>query len=432
MKLFFSIAVRAPFSFYQRFLLKYMFLSSRFPVLLLLILFSMRPSPSSAQDRQQNASSLFLLPQGNALSSLSGSGFGNIVQLHPSDVATGNPAALTLLTQPSIAVSLQYGTTIDNAWIESVNWQYSRLNDVLPQSAGMVYPYKGWRLGLGYAQHYSANNQRGPIQVTTETSDLAYYSLEETRLHAVEPALAYTQEGILSPRDAWTIGIRAGLHLFTHDTQLDESYFKWNLHSPSWTIGTSYVWHTNDNRYVRAGLFYQDNVTLEGKASSFSKDVARIVLLPGSNSENPATVLIEPPAIQVAWPARLGGGVSGEPLPGLTLSAEVQRVFWQQAEEQYHYKDQTEFSVNAHYAFSKAISGTIAFHQAGRDYPQDIRNPEVAFFGFDDAMQARYLALGGVVQWSNLQLDLAVADSHLFSSEKNQQTLLEIGLAVMF
>ena len=402
----------------------------RLALLLLIALISLESRAQSSDGRV-----LFLPPQGNVPGTLSGEGFGGATRVVLPDLAGGNPATLTSLRRAGLGVSTQYSSVVEEAWITG---SYRRPFNWRPQSAGFLYPLGSWRLGLGYAQAFSAQTfvVFDEVKIRDDDDPRGYVEVGEkevllntTRLEKLAPVVAFTKRGVAAGRDALSIGVRVGAsrlryeqhrNFDTSDPSLEEDLYGWG-----WTAGARYGIEGAGERLFSAGLFYQSQVRMEGTGPV----VERLSLFEEGSVEER-----EYPAFQATWPARFGLGLSGQPTSRLTVWGEVQRVSWQQVRgadpwrEVEGYKNQLEFAIGTRYDVASALTGSLSFYQAGRNYVTGIPSA----FDFEDDMVARFLAAGMVLRLTRFQVDLVLAEGHLFSSPKNRQTLVKTSISVYF
>jgi hypothetical protein len=105
----------------------------------------------------------------------------------------------------------------------------------------------------------------------------------------------------------------------------------------------------------------------------------------------------------------------------LELLGRVNNIFWHNVSQ--NTKDQLELSTSAVYSFNPSTNVSLGLFYTYKEFIED-------YFNISGELYAVYFTAGVTFQINFLEVDLAVADSHLFSGDYWEQTIGKIGLGI--
>jgi len=102
-------------------------------------------------------------------------------------------------------------------------------------------------------------------------------------------------------------------------------------------------------------------------------------------------------------------------------SGNISNTFWNSYQEDIH--DQIEFSSNIIYKWDNFITTSAGIYLTDRNY-------FVVYSSYYEN-SAVFQSLGAIINLPGFNIEIALADSHLFSDELRKQTLVKLGLNLL-
>ncbi|MDA3859943.1 MAG: hypothetical protein PF445_01840 [Melioribacteraceae bacterium] len=216
-----------------------------------------------------NHTSAFL-PQGLSLPLLNGYG-NSAIHNDVTNIGSLNPAALENFNNIMFGFSYQYETKIDESWIADIGSK--RINNWIPQSVGLVFPYKDVRFAISMHQKYNRSLLFGPIEITTaekpdgigEFIELEY----ETFIYNYSFSTSYTYKNFLYNSEL-SFGFRIGLNNLNEYSDLYKSWIDASVYATDISFGAIYSTPKIDNHYFKIGIFYQKKLELNYQLEVFN------------------------------------------------------------------------------------------------------------------------------------------------------------------
>lgn len=360
----------------------------------------------------------FLLPQGfgiRLLNSRGASGTFNDV----SNISLVSPASLHKHKNYSFGISYQFQTNINNAWILDIGT--SRIQNYLPQSLGGVIHYDNFSLGIGMGQKYNGSIDFDPIPITTVNNPDGtgeYYIPEfENTLQIYTFSAAYLVKEVFSKNSNLSLGLRYILNKFYRYERIYRISAETDILGSSFEFGANYELNLDDNKYLGIGISYVPSAELNDELEYNNSDT---IVIPDVNR---TTIQANLPQyiIVLKLPSELSLDLSLKLNDNLLLLGRGSYLFWNDISN--NIENQLELSSSAAYSFNPSLNASIGFYYTGREYIED-------FFNLSEELYALYLTAGLSILFSSFQIDLALADSHLFSGELWKQTIGKIGLGI--
>lgn len=376
------------------------------------IIFSQR---SSAQGNVRETSPA-LLPQGFSIPLLNSKGISGIFS-DVSNVNSMNPASLFRQKNYSFAFSYQFQTNIDEAYVYDIGT--SRIKNYLPQSVGGVIHSNDFSLGIGFGQKYNGSLDFDPIPITTinepEGTGEFFVPEFENVLFNYSLSVGYQLKDILVDNSNLSFGIKYILNSFYSYEGVLSVSAKSSLLGSTFEFGSVFNYDLNEFQSIGIGVSYwtsakmSDEVKFIGIDNLNFPDSGRIIIVPAN------FVMV------LNIPSELNFDLYFKPTNDFTLLGRINNIFWSSSNE--NVKDQFAFSSSASYSFNPSIDASFGFYYTSKEYIQD-------FFDLNENLYAFYFTAGLSVKVNIFKLDLALADSHLFSGDVWKQTIGKIGLGI--
>jgi len=120
-------------------------------------------------------------------------------------------------------------------------------------------------------------------------------------------------------------------------------------------------------------------------------------------------------------PSELGFDLYFKLMSELKLLGRINTIYWKSALG--NVKNQLEFTSSAAYSFDPSVEASFGLYYTSKKYIDD-------YYDINDEFYAIYLNAGVSFSINIFNIDLALADSHLFSGELWKQTIGKIGLGI--
>ncbi len=368
---------------------------------------------------QSNANNIFVLPQGYPIGELNGLGISGLVN-NPSNIGAINPATLNNFSNFSIGVSYQFETSIKPAWL--VDLGYKKVSNFIPQSAGVIYPYKNFRFGLSMFQRYNGVMDLGPIPVTDSqhpdgTGQFIDFE-EEFVLYNYSIIASYSFEKIFNSGSI-SIGGRFDIDKMDYSSSPSNGA-PLSFSGNSWSVGSTFKLNTENNKYLQLGLFYEKNINLTGHREG------GLTVTPTPDSLRVTSYKVFP--LTSKFPARLKFDFDVSTLSKFKFLGSISEIFWNDINA--NSSNITELAGSVVYQFNNMISSSLGFF-----YTREKYNTVNIIFNPDDPnnnLKAYFITLGTVINFNNINIDISLADSHLLSGNWRKQTIGKIGVGYVF
>lgn len=314
-----------------------------------------------------------------------------------SNISSLNPAALSSIDNLSAGISYQFSSRIKEAWFGHID--YLRNKNGLPQSAGIVIPFKDFRFAAAMNQKFNGSLDFGNIPITTVENPVGngeyVHFVSGYNLINFSIIESWSAKNIFS-NDKFSLGVRIDLDKFyvNQNIGLNENY-----HAFSFAAGFSYEKVSADilNRfsfYYEKGADVQEIRTITLGNNHYQIDI-------GAKS-----------------PDKLNFGADFSVNKNLLISSGVSYVYWKDAN---NHDDNPEAYLSGIYKYSDLLSFSAgAFYQ----------KYTLSDFWVRENLDVFYLNVGAVLHFDRFDFNVGIADSHLFSSDWRKQTIINTSLEV--
>jgi len=331
-----------------------------------------------------------------------------------------NPSALNSFDNLSVGFSYQFESKIDEAYIAHIG--YSRMAEELPESFGIVYSYENFRIGFGFGQAYNGKLDVGPISFTTpENPDGIGQTFEpvfETTIQSYSLITSYSVENIFQSNDEISLGFRINRNVLHAREQLDQFFLDEKVFGFSFAVGANYYSNLPGGNKLGVGLFYES--PMEFSKYSTYKDLA--INRPDTTLGEPYVINYLPVYLSGRIPAKLMFDIDFGVNDELRILGSISSVFWNDSDD--GYLNQINFSGSVVYRYFENINLSAGLFSSTRKYNTELTR----YFNVEESESAVYLTAGVNVKYSGFDLDLSLADSHMFSGDWRKQTIVKVGL----
>jgi len=363
------------------------------------------------------------LTQGYVFEPISGKGFLTSTGNHISNISSSNPAALEHFQTVSFGASYQAESAIKPAWITDIN--HERDNGNLPQSLGLVVPYKSLRFGLGMSQRYNSILNLGTFEKTTmEHPEGTGEFITLTNLNTVRSysgLVSYSFHNAIMENDQLSIGVQYNYNLLDVEERLYYYTLDAELENSGWTYGLIYA--VSDR--FKLGAFYEANASFRGQVQFGGKDLSMPTYpyVGGDNQMiNPVytgeyTLLGRPPD-------KFHAGFLYRLISPVTIAVDLNHVYWSQLSE--NTSDHDDFSLSVTGEMTKNISLSLSLLSTDRRYDDELND----LFHMNGRLTGFLFLTGLNFKMRHFDLDFAFVTDVFNSGEWRKQNIAKIGLGV--
>jgi len=362
----------------------------------------------------RNQHEIPIIPQGFNFTLLSGYGNSGLLS-DAANIGAINPAALEIFSKISFGVSYQLETKLKESWIADIGSE--RINKSIPQSFGLILPFKNIKLGFAVNQIYNRALLFGLIPVTTiENPDGTGEFMEvenKNIIHNYSIIASYTSTELL-PSSILSLGIRISLNNLNNYERIWHSEHDASIYSNSFSIGGSYTLNTSNNGFIKLGLMFESGYTFS-EFYDYKNDylvihdtIAAPNSLPAILPTGSQLVLKMPPTLRFDYDINAFNRIR--------LLGSISNIFWGSISN--NNLNEIELSGNIIFDYNMFIVPSIGFVFKDRNYAED-------FFGLNENLNAFFLTVSWIMKISKIKIHLALADAHLLSGEWRKQTIFK-------
>lgn len=372
--------------------------------------------PQSLRDR--NAA---LVPQGYGIELLNSWGSSGIIN-NVANISSMNPASIYKLKNLSLGLSYQFQTNLDTAWIAGIGT--SRILNYIPQSLGGVVHYENFSFGIGFSQKYNGSLDIGPIEITTVNNPNGtgeyYYPKFENTIQSYTLSAAYLFKNTFTKNNNLSIGLTYSLNNFHSLESISTITANASALGSNLELGVHYDIKINEEQRIAIGTSYTTSVRIRNEIEYEGIST----LIPGTIRGDSLNYQINTLSYSILLnvPSEWSFDIYFKPLLNLEFIGRINNIFWDNTTD--NVKDQLEISTSAIYTFNSTTNASFGLYYTGKDFVED-------YFDINNKLYALYF-LGGIsFQINFLNVDLVVADSHLFSGDYWKQTIGKIGFGII-
>jgi hypothetical protein len=356
------------------------------------------------------------LAQGFSIPSLSSFGTSDITN-DVWNIGLLNPASLSRYNNFMAGLTYQYETKIDDAIGSGIG--HERYEYEVPQSFGMILPAIGFNFVVSFQQLYNSHLDFGKIPITNiENPDGTgeYYEPDfRTRLYSFSLGVSYMFNNIFD-ENSFAVGARVSKNNLSYEEKLFDNSLKATSSDISWATGIVYELALNTCKFIRTGLFYENNVSINMLADYEDTNY-------GIRPVDTLSLNIVPYSarIKAQKPSKLKLDIETNYLDDFLFQLGAGIVFWNDVNS--NINNQLELSGSSVYGLSDDLNVSLGFFYTVKTFKDDQSD-------FLDKFTAVFITAGLNYALHPLKIGLAIADSHLLSDEWRKQTIAKIGIDV--
>ncbi len=386
-------------------------------VLFYCVLVSLNIFSQSSQGTESRATSF---PQGFGIGLLSSYGSSSIYN-DVSNLSFMNPATITQFKNYSLGLSYQFNTNIKDGYFVDID--VSRVHNIIPQSFGAVINFEDFSLGISFGQCYNMSVDIEPVPVTTMENPYGTGELfsptMETVIQDFGITSAYSFENVFS-KDNLNVGLKFSLGRFYDYTKLYRNEFNAEDYSPALSAGIFYKYSLDENRSIDLGLMYQSKIEFNGKVET---NFPSKVFDPDPSGDSSIYVIDVVPSISSHLPDQINSDLSIDVTKKLKLLTSLNFILWQG--QPTRWENQLIYSTSAVFSFSETVNASFGFYSSAMELKEEENFSSV----FDD-FDVFFITAGLKLSLNNINIDIALADSHLLSGKFREQTIGKIALGL--
>ena len=363
---------------------------------------------------------ILLPPQGFGIELLNSKGNSGIFN-NVSNIGKINPASIYHLQNLSIGFSYQFQSSIDSAWFAGTGT--SRVQNFLPQSFGAILHYDNLSFGIGFGQKYNGSVDFDPIPITTVTEPDGtgeyFYPEFENSLQSYTFSTAYQFKEIIFENSNLSFGLKYLLNRLSSYESIGNVSASASAFGSNFEIGACFEIKTNTQQIINIGISYTSGTGIRGGVEYEGTRT----LIPGSVPGDSLRyqIISQPYNLSLEVPSELSFDIFFNLNKKIGLSGRINNKFWEDVSD--NSNNQLELSTNTVYSFTPSTNASLGLFYTNKSYAED-------YFNINAELYAFYITAGVSFRISFINLDLAVADSHLFSGDRLKQTIGKIGLGI--
>jgi len=371
---------------------------------------------------------LNLFPHGFVEEQLNGFGLRQSTNTTLANIGSGNPAVLSDFDQVSLGGSYQLSSRIEDAWSYGVD--YKQNYTFWPQSFGVVYPLKNFRFAYGLGQKYNAIMDYGPLEVSTvempEGTGEFFDAYNEFLILSNSAILSYMINNLISKNDRLNLGIQYNVDHLSYKSKLWRNVATADGFASSFSAGIRYDVDL-DLPAFQIGIFFENGIEFRGEAKLKNSE-SLIEVDPNPPGNNDSLIIADIPtwSFQTRLPDKLSFGFFMQPIQKIGIAFNFTSVRWNKVSD--NWDNSIDLSSTAILYPHKNLAFSLGYYQSQRKYNQETN----AIFKIGSKADAFFITTGVVINTGNFIIDIALADSHLFSGDWRKQTISKVEIGYNF
>lgn len=366
-----------------------------------------------------NEFNVVLFPQGYGLKLLNSSGNSSIIN-DVSNISFMNPASINNFKNYSAGLSYQANTNIKEAWIADIGM--NRVYNFYPQSFGAVANWQGFTFGLGFGQRYNGTKEIEPIPYSTvqnPVDTVGYIDIiEENSIHSYSISSAYSFKEILQSDFDISLGLKYSLNRFHQYVNILEDGINSTGYYSSFSLGLISNFNLDEQRNLQVGISFESANRFKAEME-YDQDP---ILYDPDTTGNQNNYAVVNSALLYTSPSELNFDVAIDVTERLKFIAGFKTVYWSVFHD--YYKDQAEISFSASYQVNEIVRTSLGL------YSNDYNIESTYYSDLNSELNALFITAGLKLNINQFSIDLALADSHLFSGDFTKQTIGKLAFGI--
>lgn len=366
-----------------------------------------------------NHESNILRPYGYVLESINGTGFTNSTFNHITNISSSNPASIHDFTNISSGISYQFQSSKNLTTSEDITHERGRLN--VPQSFGLVIPFKMLSIGFGFSQQYNSNLGFGKTELSTlplPDGDARPFTMSNTHIvNSFSGLLSYTFLSLLNKSDEMSLGLQLNYSILNIRDQISNSSFEGDADDFGFTFGLRYK--ISDK--FQFGLFYEKGSSFKGNIDD-GNDI-QFNIDPNDNIDvGPYNIPVNYNTFFLVgeMPDKLHFGLLYKLNSALKFTMDITNIYWNQTSE--NSENTIDLSGSMINNITKQLSFSLSFLSTRDRHNLGVR------ISNDQDIYSFYLLGGLNYKYKNIDLDFAYATDSLFWDNWNKQNIVKFSV----
>jgi hypothetical protein len=367
-----------------------------------------------------NISNIELIPESFPLSLLNGYGNSGLLN-DAANTGSINPAALANFDKKAVGISYQFGSKFNNPFATEIF--YERVNQIIPQSIGFVYPLEDLKIGLSMRQKYNTSILIGPVPITTvnnpDGTGQTFTPVYKTTVIDYSIGASYTFPEIFK-NSFLTFGFRYGLDNLREYAEFYNIGINESINSTDFAFGAMFTFKEEENKYLQFGLSYESELKFS-KITKWNMDDN----FPDPTAEGNQYMIdySSPIELIAQLPSVLRFDFDISTISKIKILGSVSNIYWYPTLN--YMNNQIEFTGSFVYLLNETFSPSIGFIYMDRRYDEDVI--------FKDINRNDLFITGGLAaKYGNMNINVALAVGNILSNQVRIQTILELNISYNF
>jgi len=367
-----------------------------------------------AGDLDRVGTTTLWVTQGYVFESISGTGFGRSIYSNVANLGSTNPAAIYDVDNISMGISYQFESAIKQAWFVDLNHERGHL--YLPQSLGIIYPLKSFRIGIGFSQRYNSFFSTDEYESTSEFQPEGtgeFFTADRNSLIICYSGLfSYTNNNIIRTNDELCLGIQLNYNVLYLTDRIYHTQAKVQGGAFSAALGLRYKFGDN----LQIGLFYERNPSFNEKI----KVESDIIVGPDTNTavagNNPdiRAIIDTNYYLKDKLPDKLNLGLLYRFNESLEMTLEVCDIYWHQLSEESLNSFDISGSLLGHLTENLSISAGLLSTERRYDKQSDY------YSTINDNLDGLFMLAGVNLRYGAFDFDLALVTAVVYGEWRKQ------------
>ncbi len=355
-----------------------------------------------------------ILPQAVRWQALSSNGFTYNFPTTLSQISGSNPAALNGFDTLALGLSYQFDSDLNEAYFAKIGYVDNYL--YMPQSIALAYPYNDlFTFGVSAAQKYNGGLDLGktPITTITKPEGTGEFFSPDIRTHIISLS-AIIAIDLEKSLPGLSFALRYNFDRFSYEDKIMDLESNASGSSSSFAAGLAYQINAGFSTIEVAG-FYEQGANLAGTLqSNYSTRIA----IDSTRGTQYYGAPLSPTKAGAVLPNRWHVGLKASPDIGQFMF-EYSSIDW---EGTGNFRESTEISASYTHYFSDRLSLSLGGYSTEKKLGPELPKSW-------DKFSATFLTFGVQTKFRGLDVDLALADSHLSGDSWREQTIFKIAVS---
>lgn len=327
-------------------------------------------------------------------------GFSNMFRSDAAELAAANPASIVNFKRLTFGMAFDYRTEVD--LYQDI--KLGRSQQWYPVSAAIIVPVKFLYLGLVYQNKYSKFIDYGKLEISTieepEGTGEFINPTSEANMHSLGAVIGSELREVLLESDRLAFAVQLSLDYFNEVSEFGNFTGSFSDFAQEIKLGLIY----NISPVIGLGFLYEFNPIFKGTYKYKPE------LVYPTN--------LEPSIVEFPFADKMAIGMQIRPIKQLSLSTGFEYVLNEHRNS--YYKNALNYSLALIYRIHSLFDVSAGMYDSNQ-------SPEGSYSSKRDAV---FFNLGIRKRFRNGSVRLEVYDSHFFTDEMREQTIVKLGFNI--